>query len=178
MILALSPEAYLEAEISSQVRHEYVDGRLLEMPGASRTHSRIVKNILKALDDLCEAQNCELHAVDVKLQVGPSRFRYPDIMISCAAGSDPYVLANPCFIAEVTSDSTSSTDSGVKLDEYTKLPNLECYAIISQSERSVIIYRPENGLWTFDAYFGSGQFEIPNLGISLSLEQIYAGVNF
>jgi Uma2 family endonuclease len=46
-------------------------------------------------------------------------------MISCAPGTDDYFLDNPCFTAEVLSDSTATSDFTKKLDEYKKLPTLE-----------------------------------------------------
>jgi Uma2 family endonuclease len=172
----MTVEEYLEAERRSEIRHEYVDGTLLAMPGTTRTHGRIVKNILKAIDDIAEARGCELQASDVMTRTQGTRYRYPDIVVSCSPGSDPYLLENPCFIAEVTSDSTADTDHGRKLEEYTKLPSLERYAIISQIQRFVIVYKLVNGAWTFETFSDAGEFEIPCLAISLSLDQIYAGV--
>jgi Uma2 family endonuclease len=174
----MTVEEYLESERHSEIRHEYVDGTLLPMPGASREHSRIVKNIVKALDDIAEAKGCELHPVEVMTRVQNTRYRYPDIVISCNPGTDKYFLQNPCFIAEITSDSTADTDHGKKLEEYTKLPSLERYAIISQAERFVIVYKPVNGAWTFETFSEAGEFEIPCLETTLSLDQIYANVAF
>ena len=88
------------------------------------------------------------------------------------------MLENPCFIAEVTSESTAETDHSLKLREYLEIPTLERYAIVSQSERLVLVFRREGSLPTFDTFSGSGEFEIPCLGVKLSLEQIYAGVVF
>ena len=175
----LTVTEYFELERHSEIRHEYVNGTLIELkPGGSRTHSKIVKNIIKALDDLSDARGCELHAVDVMTQVAGERYRYPDIVISCAPGEDHRVLENPCFIAEVTSESTAETDHSVKLREYLEIPTLERYAIVSQSERLVLVFRREGKLSTFDTFSGSSEFEIPCLVVKLSLEQIYAGVVF
>lgn len=174
----MTVQEYLEFERHSEVRHEYVDGTLLPMPGASREHSRIVKNIVKALDDIAEAKGCELHPVEVMTRVQATRYRYPDIVISCAPGVDSHMIENPCFIAEITSDSTADTDHGKKLEEYTKLPSLEHYAIISQAPRFVIVYRPNNGAWTFETFSNTGEFEIPCLKTKLSLDQVYADVEF
>ncbi len=59
-----------------------------------------------------------------------TRYRYLDIVVSCNPGTDEYLLENSCFIAEITSESTADTGHGKKLDEYTRLPSLEAYAIV------------------------------------------------
>ena len=97
-------------------------------------------------------------------------------MISCAPGTDRRSIINPCFLAEVTSETTADVDNGKKLEEYLNLPSLERYAIISQVSRFVVVFRRENGLRTFETFDGSGEFEIPCLGVKLSLDQIYANL--
>jgi Uma2 family endonuclease len=173
----MTVQEYLEAEQHSEVRHEYVDGLLLEMPGTTRTHGNIVKNIIKALDDIANARGCELQSVDIITRTDKSRYRYPDIVISCNPGQESRVLQNPCFIAEVTSDSTADTDHGKKLEEYSRIPSLERYAIISQSERLVVVYDLRDGARTFEVLSEQGEFEVPCLETRLSLEQIYANVS-
>ena len=172
----ISVEEYFELEQRSEVRHEYVDGTLIVMPGGTRNHGIIVKNLVKTLDDVSIEHGCELQQLEMKLRTQNTRYRYPDIMISCNPGSESYFLENPCFIAEVTSESTADVDNGRKLEEYLSLPSLERYAIISQASRFVVVFRRENGMRTFETFDGSGEFEIPCLGVSLSLDQIYANL--
>jgi Uma2 family endonuclease len=149
---------------------------LIPMPGTSRTHGTIVTDILLALRPSALARGCEIQASDIMTRVRGTRYRYSDVVVSCNPGTDEYLLENPCFIAEVTSDSTADTDHGKKLEEYTKLPSLERYAIISQAERFVIVYKPVNGAWTFETFSEMGEFQIPCLGVTLSLDQIYSNV--
>jgi Uma2 family endonuclease len=96
-------------------------------------------------------------------------------VLSCNPGEDAYFLENPCFIAEVTSESTADTDHGKKLEEYSRIPSLERYAIISQSERLVVVYDLRDGSRTFEVLSEQGEFEVPCLETRLSLEQIYTG---
>lgn len=37
----ITPQEYLEGELRSEVRHEYVDGQVYAMVGASRAHGRM-----------------------------------------------------------------------------------------------------------------------------------------
>jgi Uma2 family endonuclease len=76
----------------------------------------------------------------------------------------------------VTSDSTSDTDHGAKLEEYTKLPSMQCYAIVSQNIRQVIVYKREADRWSFEVLLERGEVDIPCLNAKLSLDQIYASL--
>jgi Uma2 family endonuclease len=50
----MSVEEYLEFERTAEVRHEYVDGLLLEMPGETYQHNDIVGDIYIALKPLAK----------------------------------------------------------------------------------------------------------------------------
>ena len=95
-------------------------------------------------------------------------------MITCEALQNIRTLEYPCFIAEVQSDSTAETDNGTKLEEYTKIPSLQRYAIISQKTRQVVVYKRNAEIWTFEVLLENGEIDIPCLETTLSLDQIYA----
>ena len=171
-------ETYLELEKSSEVRHEYVDGELLAMAGATRRHNRIAGNAYAALREIALARGCEVVIENVKTSTRDTRIRYPDVMVSCAPGDNPYILENPCFIIEVPSESTQATDTGPKLDEYTRLPSLERYVMIEQDRRVVRIYRRTPAGWLFETLEDEGDIEVPCLETKLTLEQVFAGIEF
>ena len=173
----LTVEEYLAFEKTSEARHEFVDGVLHAMAGESRKHKRIVRNLIRALDARALELDCELVFESTKLQTFPTKFRYPDVMVSCAPGLDEYLVENPCFIVEVLSESTAHTDLETKLVEYTRLPSLERYVIVSQASRNVIVYRRTTDGWQVEI-LESGGFEVPCLQVTLDLDQVYAGVDF
>jgi Uma2 family endonuclease len=168
-------EEYLELEKTSDVRHEYVDGELHAMAGEKRRHNRIAGNVYRLLMDAAIARNCEVVFEAVKLRVHSTRVRYPDVVVSCAPGDEDYFLENPCFIAEVLSDSTATTDLETKLEEYLRLPTLQRYAIISQDVRRVIVYKRVDERWELEI-LNDGAFDVPCLETSVPLEQVYAGI--
>jgi Uma2 family endonuclease len=174
----INVEAYLELEKSSEIRHEYIDGELLAMAGEKLQHNDIVANIIEALRPIARAKKCRLQFETVKLQVKSTRYRYPDVMVSCAPGDNPYFLENPCFIIEVLSESTQATDTGPKLDEYTRLPSLERYVMVEQDRRVVRIYRRTPEGWLFESLEDEGEIEVPCLETKLTLEQVFAGIEF
>lgn len=170
-------EEYLELEKRAEVRHEYEDGALIAMAGEKRRHNRIGLNIVAALREIVLGQSCEIVFETVKLRSRDTRYRYPDVMVSCAPGDDEYVLENPCFVAEVLSPSTELTDTTKKLDEYTKISSLTRYAIISQDEPLVVVYKRVDDRFEVETLTDGG-FAIPCLETNLMLEQIYAGLEF
>jgi Uma2 family endonuclease len=170
----ISLEEYLELERNSATRHEYVDGELVSMAGERRQHNRLVRRLVVLLEELATAKGCELVAENVKVRTRKSRVRYPDIAISCNPGDDEYFLEHPCFIAEVLSPNTRNVDFITKLSEYKNLPSLETYALLSPDMALVVLYRRIGERWEVETLEEQGQVDVPCLGISIELSQLYS----
>lgn len=174
----LSVEAYLERERLSDVRHEYMDGAMLAMAGEKRVHNRLARRFVLLLEPVADRLGCEVIVETVKVRTRATRYRYPDFAVSCSPGDDPLYFENPCLIVEVLSDSTESTDFGKKLDEYTRLPSLQRYVLVASDSRFVVVYRREGTRWTVESLEETGEFDVPCLETTVTLEQIYADVQF
>ena len=172
----MTAEEYLEFEAASELRHEFVDGTLHAMAGSSLTHNEIVFNIRIALAQKVRERACVIATEALKVVTKHGRYRYPDLVIGCGENSSEYFIDHPCFIAEVQSDSTNDPDNGAKLEEYTSLVSLQRYAIVSQKTRGIVVYKRSGDTWTFAVLQGSGEFDLPRLETTLSLDQIYAGL--
>ncbi len=168
-------EEYLELERTSDVRYEYVDGQILAMAGEQRRHHKIVRNIARVLDEAADAHGCEVALEAIKLRTKSTKYRYPDVIVSCAPGDDPYFIENPCLIVEVLSESTANTDHNDKLEEYTRLPSLQRYALVDQNVRRVILYKRTESGWVLEI-LENGSFDVPCLQTSVNVDQVYAGV--
>jgi Uma2 family endonuclease len=79
----LSVAEYLEAEKDSPVRHEYVDGQIFAMGGASDRHNRIAGNFYSRLNDLLGDGPCEPFISDMKVWVSETVYYYPDVVVAC-----------------------------------------------------------------------------------------------
>src|SRR4051794_40148107 len=81
----ISPEEYLEGERSSDIRHEYIDGAVYAMAGASLDHNRIAGNIFGELWNHLRGGPCEVFQNDMKVKVSPEStlFYYPDAVVAC-----------------------------------------------------------------------------------------------
>lgn len=109
----ISLDDYLLGEHDGVVRHEYVDGYIYAMSGASELHNVVNAELFAALyahlPDECRAFMSDMK---LKVQVNDKLFfYYPDIMVACGTNdNDPYTRSNPLLLVEVLSPSTQRTD--------------------------------------------------------------------
>lgn len=179
--LQISVDEYLRLERKSDVRHEYVSGRVFSMVGATQAHDAIVVNLTVLIGSAVKNSGSRLFSSDMKVRIAKSEsFYYPDLMVSC----EPFLakgvfIEAPCLIVEVLSPSTSDIDRREKLLAYKSLSSLKEYAIVYQEERRVEIYARAPEDWQVSVYTGTDSFFLSPLKstqISVSLNDIYAGV--
>lgn len=132
--IKMTPEEYLEWELRQEVRHEYCNGEVFAMAGGTKNHDKFAFNLRKALDDSVEAKGCDMSGSDVKvLTENGNSYRYPDLSVSCDErnkGNDSF-YEFPKLMVEVLSSSTEDIDRTEKFQEYTQIPTLEEYVLIS-----------------------------------------------
>ena len=133
----LTEAEYLTIERAAEgPRHEYDGSRRIPMAGASRRHGKLAKAVERALDDLIGDRPLETHRAELRLRVPSGRYRYPDVMLTpdppALLDGEQDTVLNPLVIVEVLSDSTASTDRGVKLREYRDIPSLTDYVLLQQ----------------------------------------------
>jgi Uma2 family endonuclease len=174
----MSVEEYLRFEAAAETKHEYVDGGVYAMTGVTFRHAAIVTNLVVRLGSVARGGPCRVVAVDVKLRTASDRIYYPDVVVVCTPHhADELILRDPCLVVEVTSPSTARTDRGEKLDAYKGIASLRTYLIVDHGRRRVERHwRDDAGVWQRDDVVGEGSIPIPCSETSLSLEEIYEGV--
>lgn len=172
----ISPEDYLAAERTAEVRREYVDGEVFAMVGASRRHATIVANIGFGIRQAARRRGCEAYMNDVKVRVETANaYYYPDVVATCARDDDdPYIIHAPALIVEVLSESTEAIDRREKRANYQKIPSLREIVLVSQTERLVEIYRRHGDGWIAEIVT-EGEVVLDSLDTTLSLDDVYAG---
>ena len=179
----LTAEQYLAWEETNFEKHEYIDGEVRCMTGASGTHNRIMMNLAVAIGRQLDNSNCFLLSSEMRAKVGASRYVYPDLTVVCDAAQfereNEMELLNPVFVVEVTSPSSMEYDRGEKRDFYFDLPSIQAYLIIDQHRLyAELSTRAETG-WRLQA-FNSIDALVPleSLDCELPLEQVYRGITF
>jgi Uma2 family endonuclease len=176
----MSEEEYLQFEENSPTRHEYVNGYVHAMSGASMAHNRIVSRLHTALANRLGNGPCETFMNAQKLKVDTESdkdYYYPDIMVTCdTSGWRDQWLLNPRLIVEVLSPSTQHIDRREKASTYRKIESMEEYVIAAQSSWRLTIFRRADG-WVADIVSGPDAVaEFRSLGVSVPLAEIYRGV--
>ena len=172
-------DEYLELELTSEDKHEFVDGILTEMPGESKKANEIAGNIYVALRTGVKGRPFKVYNHDVKLRTVPGRkYRYPDIMVVPADDTEHTHVANRAVLTvEVTSENSSGVDHDQKFHEYVGMPSVECYLIVSQAEPLVEVYQRTGTKWEYAFYTDlNDSFTLTSLGITMRVGEVYEGV--
>jgi Uma2 family endonuclease len=178
-----SVEEYFELERHSTVRHEFVNGKLYEMPGESKIANKIAGNIYIELRRVFDETESDVFQHDVKMMVRDGRiYRYPDVVVANDGSSisDLYNLREPILAVEVFSADSEHRDNVVKLREYTAIPSMNYYLTVSQDEVFVqFFYRNGGGKWQSTFYEDMEEtIDFPMYNFRLSLKQIYHKIIF
>jgi len=99
-------------------------------------------------------------------------------MVACGPeGDDPLVEDDPCLVVEVASPGTETTDRREKLAAYKRMPGLRAYLIVAQNRKWVERhFRGEDGAWHRGDLVDEGRFPVPCPGTTLTLAEIYEGL--
>ena len=176
-------QEYLLQEQSSIIKHEYVDGWVRAMTGATNRHNRIGINCTFQLMKQLQGKPCQPYNSDTKVRIqqrGSTRFYYPDLQVVCDPNSESESFQDhPKLIIEILSASTRRIDLDEKLVAYTQITSLDYYIIFEQHQPQAILMRRIEGLFTRELIEGlSAMIELPSLSCSLALKDVYDGVTF
>lgn len=172
----ISEEDYLAGELISEIKHEYIDGYVYAMAGASRNHERIAGNVFGELRNFLKNKPCEPFRSDLKIKVG-SRFFYPDVMVVCAeTNQHDFYTESPVIIVEVLSKSSRRMDETTKRIAYQSIPGLKEFVLIEQDFVDVEVCRKSEG-WVSNHYFMGDSVRFDAIDLTLTVEEIYARVD-
>jgi Uma2 family endonuclease len=180
-----TPDEYLEFEVTSEERHEYVNGEIRLMTGGTPDHNEIASNLLLALKLQLKGKPYRIFITDQRLWIGDRNlYTYPDVMVvekplQLQTGRTDTII-NPCFIAEVLSKSTQDYDRGEKFSAYRTIASFREYLIVDQYSIHVEHYvKTAVNQWLLSEY------DDPNVTLSLStfeaqiqIADLYENIDF
>jgi Uma2 family endonuclease len=180
-----APDEYFDLEIDSDIRHEYINGKIIAMTGGTPEHNEIASILNAALRVGLKGQPYSIFVADQRLWI-PDRtlYTYPDIMvvprpIERQVGRTD-TLTNPIMIAEVLSKSTKSYDRDEKFSAYRTIPTFQEYLLIDQYSPHVEQYsKTKSQKWIFSEYSEiEARVEFESIPFVLLLADLYEGLEF
>ena len=187
MVINISPRMsvaeYLEWEERQELRHEYIDGEIIEMTGGTFTHTRIKTNIGGLLFTLLDSSAFILCNSDMRVRVSPTGYVYPDFSVVRGEASleddKELTLLNPIVVVEVTSPSSMTRDLVDKLGYYFEVPSIQAYLIVEHDGPRAHLHKRAEDRWMLQIYdHADDVIPLPQVGCELPLAQVYRGIDF
>ena len=171
----ITEQEYLTGELASTLRHEYINGAVYAMAGASKNHDRIAGNIFAKFHAHLEGSSCTPFSSDIKIKAD-NNFFYPDVIVVCDDQTEnQYYVEAPLLIVEVLSKSTRRTDQTLKRHAYQQLASLQEYVLIEPDFVDVEVCR-RSSAWRSEHYYLGDAVYFAALDLQLSVATIYARV--
>ena len=181
----LSPEEYLRLERLAETKSEFFDGEVIPMPGVSRHHNRINRDLVVELTNQFTDRPCEVFFCEMRVRISATgSYAYPDVAVLCGEptfeDNNVDTLLNPQVLIEILSDSTETHDRGRKLQHYRSIESLQEYVLISQTECRIERYsRLPSGEWAYsDVTDPQGTITLDSINCRLPVARVYRSVAF
>jgi Uma2 family endonuclease len=181
----ITPQEYVDLEEKIGIRHEYRDGHVFAMAGGTETHALIAMNIGASIRTRLRGTGCRIVGSDLRVVVAATASAYyPDLMILCGDSQpDPRFrnsVTTPRVLFEILSRSTAAYDRGVKAEQYAKIPSLQAYVLVSQTEFAVDLFeRQGDQTWLLTRLRGEeAVLEIRCVHIAVPFREMYDEVSF
>jgi Uma2 family endonuclease len=177
-------EEYLDYELETGIKHEYLDGEIYAMSGGTDKHSRIKFNLGVELgQQLKKSKTCRGYDSDMRVKINDSTYVYRDMTVVCgeARFSDDAhtMLLNPTLVVEVFSESSENYDKGQKGDYYQSLPSVQAYLLLAQDKAHAQLYTRHEAGWLKREFSGlDAVVPLESIGCTLALSEAYLNIEF
>ncbi|HEY6978617.1 MAG TPA: Uma2 family endonuclease [Chitinophagaceae bacterium] len=169
-------EEYIKYELTSETRHEFINGQLFEIAGEKDINNLIAGIIYILLTNSLKNYIVFNHDVKVAIPDG-SKYYYPDVFVTREEKNETnrYIKYRPEIIVEVVSESTHVTDYVDKYIDYTKIPSLQYYMIVEPETILITVYeRTESNEWMAHKYTQLKDIvRLDKMYVSFSLQDVY-----
>lgn len=172
----ISEAAYLQGELIAETKHEFLDGEVYAMAGASEHHNLLSLNIASELRNKLKGTPCRTFMAEMKVKARQAFF-YPDVMVFCQRDDeDEYYKNSPVIVVEVLSKTTRRFDQTIKRQRYQALPSLEEYVLIEQDKGEIEVFRRRDG-WQASYYYLGDEIHFYSVDVTVTVADIYYQVD-
>ena len=178
-------EEYLEAEVNSLDRHEFINGEIIPMAGGTPDHNEISANLIGALKLALKGKPYRTFNSDQRLWVPQlNNYTYPDVIVAAKPielqSGRTDTITNPLLIAEVLSKGTKAYDRDDKFAAYRSIPSFQEYLLIDQYRLQVEQYsKTDANKWIFSEYSCAGdRLMLSSISVEILVSDLYENIEF
>jgi Uma2 family endonuclease len=142
---------YLEAEQSSDIKHEWFNGAVYAMSRGTPEHARLSARIVRLIGNALPS-DCEVYSSDMMLYLAEVKLStYADGSVVCGPLETITVkrngkslgegVTNPVVIIEVLSEATERYDREEKFAYYRTLTSLQEFVLVAQDDALIEVFR-------------------------------------
>ncbi len=166
-------------------KYEYINGKLIFMPGASTNHNIISGNIYALLWIELRNRDYIICQSDQRVHHAKAKsYLYPDVVVIPAppqyADEMFDTVINPQVLVEVLSESTEAYDRGENFLIYRQMDSFREYVMIAQDKHLVEVFYKESGdTWQINTYRSEDEtVHLQSLDVRLAIKDIYNKVDW
>ncbi len=175
---------YLAMEKEADTKHEFFQGEIFAMAGASITHVIISTNLIVQIASKLKGNPCQPYGSDMRIHIPENTlFTYPDISIICGevipSRDDEDTAIEPVVLIEILSPSTKNYDRGGKFKLYRDIPSLKEYILVDSEVIGIEAFRLNaGGHWELEEYKTENSvLAINTVSLSIPVREIYERTN-
>ena len=170
--------AFLEWEERQELRWEFDGFEPVARTEGTARQSAILVTLIGELSQRLRGKTCLAHGSHMKIFVAGS-IRYPDAcVVRSPVEGRATVIEEPVVIFEILSPSTAFVDRGAKNEEYRDTPSVQRYVMLEQDRQAATVFTRVADDWVGHILSGNAVLDMPEIGISLPLADLYEGVTF
>jgi len=177
-----TPDEYLAWERLQPTKHEFFDGEIFAMVGATLEHNLLVARVVTALTNALNDGPCDACPSDMRVKVpATGLYTYPDAVVFCGKAeledATHDTLLNPTVLVEVLSDSSEAYDRGKKFEQYRSIQSFTEYLLVAQDHVLVEHFsRQADSSWVLREARAGGRIDLASIGCVLQVDEIYRKV--
>jgi Uma2 family endonuclease len=126
-------------------RYELANGEIVAMAPERSGHALTKFQVARRLFEAVERAKleCMVYPDGMAVAVDESTIYEPDALVRCGPclPADALKVFDPLVVVEVSSPSTGSIDTGIKLEDYFRIPSVRHYLILRTDHRAIIHHR-------------------------------------
>ncbi|HUZ66225.1 MAG TPA: Uma2 family endonuclease [Beijerinckiaceae bacterium] len=154
---------------------ELIDGEPILNASPSYLHQRIAKNLVAAFTSLERSRKTDWGLIPgIAVATSRTDAPVPDLLIRPARPLASWICSDAIAIFEILSPSTADRDLRWKRRAYASLASLQHYVVIAQDTVEIVVYDRSSGFAERRTESIGGSLDLPSLGVSIPLKEIYA----